>query len=94
MSRLVMCSIFDSVAGVFHRPFVVSATGVAVRDFQQQVNSDKPDNLLALHPNDFGLYRVADFDDETGAVYAEEEPRLLLRASEVLVKHPDQEGRN
>lgn len=55
----------------------------AVRNFEHAVR--QPDSLLASHPNDYSLFRVGQFDDETGVVVPEA-PVLLCDASACLRK--------
>lgn len=44
----------------------------------------QPDSLLSKHPEDFDLYQVAEFDDESGVVTALVPPRFVSAVSVVL----------
>jgi len=65
MKRAV-CAVFDSAVQSYGQPFFVPAVGAALRSFVDEVNRKAPDNNLAFHPEDFVLFHLADFDDETG----------------------------
>lgn len=78
-------SVKDRAADVFNRPFFVPHRNVAVRDFTDEVNRAAPDNQLNKHPDDFDLYILGTFDDNTGAFLMEDAPTVLVRAKDVLV---------
>lgn len=65
MKRAV-CAVFDSAVQSYGQPFFVPAVGAALRSFVDEVNRKAPDNALNAHPEDFVLFHLADFDDETG----------------------------
>ena len=54
----------------------------AVRNFEHAVR--QPDSLLRSHPNDYALYRVADFDTDTGNVNPYFPPVQLVDAAACL----------
>lgn len=56
----------------------------AVRNFEYAVRLK--DSILASHPNDFALFRVGSFDNETGTVTASIVPEFLCDAAQCLVK--------
>lgn len=56
----------------------------AVRNFEHAVR--QPDSLLASHSNDFALFRVGSFDNETGTVTVPMTPVFLCDAAQCLVK--------
>lgn len=55
----------------------------AIRGFKQAVMV--PDSLMALHPTDFALYRVGQFDADTGEIIACT-PELLCDAAQFVRK--------
>lgn len=65
MKRAV-CAVFDSAITSYGQPFFVPAVGAALRSFVDEVNRKAADNQLNQHPEDFVLFHLADFDDETG----------------------------
>ena len=78
-------SIFDSAAGVYSRPAFVPSTGVAIRDFTDEVNRKADDNQLSKHPEDFSLYLLAAFDDNNGVFSGDDSfPQVLVRGKDVV----------
>lgn len=77
-------SVKDRAAEVFNRPFFVPHRNVAVRDFTDEVNRSAADNQLNKHPDDFDLYLLGTFDDNTGTFSMEEQPVVLVRAKDVI----------
>lgn len=89
-------SVFDLKSGLYGRPFVAAATGVAIRQFTDEVNRSEAENLLYHHPADFDLYHVGNFDETTGLVNPvsatdDAKPICILRAIDVkrVVDLPD-----
>ena len=77
-------SVKDRAADVFNRPFFVPHRNVAIRDFTDEVNRVAADNQLNKHPDDFDLYLLGQFDDNSGTFTAEEAPMVLVRGKDVL----------
>jgi hypothetical protein len=76
-------SVFDSKAAFFGRPFFDQKEGTAIRNFSDAVNdSSNPNNMWFKHPEDFSLFLVGEFDDETGELIPVH-PKNLLTASAV-----------
>ena len=57
-------AIKDKKANTFDQPFPAVNNSVACRMFADLVN--RQDNLIGQHPEDFDLYQLAYFDQETG----------------------------
>jgi len=64
--KRAVCAVFDSAINSYGQPFFVPHVGSALRSFVDEVNRKAPDNQLSGHPEDFALFHLADFDDETG----------------------------
>jgi len=77
-------SVKDRAADVFNRPFFVPHRNVAIRDFTDEVNRSAADNQLNKHPDDFDLYLLGQFDDNSGTFTTEEAPLVLVRGKDVL----------
>lgn len=56
----------------------------AVRNFEHAVR--QPDSILASHPNDFALFKVGEYDNESGVISPVFPPMLLCDAAQCLVK--------
>lgn len=76
-------SVFDSKAAIFSPPFYMSNNAMAIRSFGEIVE-DK-NTMVARHPEDFSLYMLGAFDDETGNL-ASIKPINLVTASSMIVK--------
>lgn len=61
---LDVVSIYDLKLGAYAQPTVVATTAVAMRSFTDQVNN--PQSPMFAHPEDYSLYHIAKFNDETG----------------------------
>jgi len=59
-------TIYDSKVAAFLRPFFCRSDAEAIRAFTDTVTD--PGSLLNKHPEDFSLFVVGDFDEETGRV--------------------------
>lgn len=57
----------DRQLSAFISQFVAPTLGVAVRSFRDAVND--PQSELFKHPEDFELFHLADFDDESGGFH-------------------------
>lgn len=82
--KLKMFSVFDSKAAFFGQVFMEHSEGVAFRSFTDSCNSDDPRNGFALHPEDYSLFYLGEFDNETGE-FDSVKPRNMVTASAVRV---------
>lgn len=78
--RLGLYSIKDAKTG-FMTPVLEQNDAAALRNFSHAVN--QPDSLMHDCPNDFTLFKVADFDTD-GGICDNPAPLLIADASEVL----------
>lgn len=62
-------SVFDSKSRTFCNPFVSINQFTALRDFRSASNDPASD--IAKYPEDFTLYQLASFDDESGLLAPE-----------------------
>lgn len=82
--KQVACAVFDRASQLFGRPFFVAAVGQAVRSFQDEINRKDADSEMARHPDDFDLYQLAHYDDNSGEFFNEN--RILARGKDVSTK--------
>lgn len=73
-------SIYDKKASAFYLPFFLANNFMAERAFQNQV-ADK-ETLIGKNPEDFVLYRLAEFDENTGS-FDDIQPVVLMKGEEV-----------
>lgn len=72
--------------GCFGNAFCMPSDGQAIRDFASAVNSASGNSALAYAPSDFVLYRIGQFDLETGKVIPEDAVVYLKRGSELIAE--------
>ena len=75
-------SIHDVKASTFGQPFFAVNRGIAVRMFSDLV-SDK-NSMVSKHPDDFKLYELGAFDDNSGGLSPLAQPDFLHCASEFV----------
>jgi len=77
-------AIYDNAVECFSQPSFVPALGVAVRSFGDEVKRegtpDRPNNLN-LHPDDYELFEIGTYDDQTAELVAIA-PRKLASATD------------
>ena len=83
--KLVLCTVKDRAADAYGRPMFVPSVGVAIRSFSDEVNRQDADNQLFNHPDDFDLYELGEFDDNTGLFALHEQPKLLSLGKQVKI---------
>lgn len=79
-----MFSVFDAKADAFLPPWIMPRTTMAQRTFSDCVNSN--DHQFAAHPEDYTLFQLGMWDDETGQLDQLPTPRSLGLALE-YIKH-------
>jgi hypothetical protein len=85
--KLHIYSVYDQCADAFIQPFFIHNDGLAIRLFQDNVNS-KDDNNISKHPEQFQLYKLAFYDDNTGKIEPLDAPRIL--ANGLDIKNPSE----
>lgn len=58
-------AVYDSAIKSFMAPFFMQTDGQAIRAFSDTVNAVPP-TLVSKHPEQFTLYNLGTFDDESG----------------------------
>lgn len=79
----VIVALKDTAARVFGTPFVVQAAAQAVRSLRDEVNSKDSTSDVCKHPDDFELYELANFDDDSGVVSSIDPIRMIARAKDL-----------
>lgn len=62
--KLQAFSVFDSKAEVYGTPIFFPTKPLAIRAFEDQCN--KPDSPIAMHPGDYTLFHIGEFDTDKG----------------------------
>lgn len=60
----MLFTVFDSKAERFLEPFAANTVEEAIRQFRYLVN--KPDHQFNLFPEDYTLFKIGEFDQESG----------------------------
>lgn len=84
MMKLV-CAIYDTQAKVYASPFYMNTKGEAVRAFSDAVN-DAQMGSLNKHPQDFLLFCIGEWDDNTGKLVSYSPPERLALGSDFVRK--------
>lgn len=66
MAKFFAVSVRDRAAETFGTPFFVPSPPVAMRHFVNEVNRVDDKNPMFTNSEDFELYHVGSFDDQTG----------------------------
>lgn len=89
MPRLHVLAVRDAALQAFGAPFFVPAVGVGSRSFVDEVNN--PESVFNKHPDDYELFELAVYDQESGVFNCLERPRSVLRGKDA-VKNPAAKG--
>lgn len=77
--KLFVFSVFDSKAAFFGNPICDQRVASAVRSFTDACNASD-DNGFTKHPEDYSLFILGEFDNETGEFDCSK-PRNIMTAS-------------
>lgn len=72
----------DSKTEAFLQPFFMPARGAAIRGFTDAVND--PSHGMGKHPEDYTLFEIGSFDDESGALVSHPSPQSIGSGFEFL----------
>lgn len=75
-------SIRDAKTESFGPPFCQNTHGEAERTFHQLATS--PDQKISKYPEDFDLYHVGEYDDQSGKFFPLDTPQHMLKAVQVI----------
>ena len=78
MATLKAFAIRDSKAEYFNTPFFQKSHGEAERSFKQLTNDNQ--STVSKYPEDFDLYYLGEYDDNTGTLAALESPQHVTKA--------------
>lgn len=83
--KRVVCAVRDRASDTFGSPFYVVARGQAIRNFADEINRSAADNQLYMHPEDFDLYELGFYDDDTG-LFETGVPKQIAIGKDLVVK--------
>lgn len=82
--KLVVCAVKDRAVNAYNRPIFVPTVGVAIRSFNDEAN--RKDSEMNNHPEDYDLYELGSWDDETGIYEPVDVPRVVARAQDSVIR--------
>lgn len=63
--KLNLYSVFDSKMASFGHPYATQRDEAAIRSFSDAVNNPAKENDWYRHPEDYSLYRIGEFDNDS-----------------------------
>jgi len=72
--KLNIYTIYDTASGAYMRPFFGQSDGQAVRSFKD-ISTDA-DHEIGKHPEDYSLWRIGAFNDQTAKIDPEDKECL------------------
>jgi hypothetical protein len=86
MTVHILVAVKDRAIDAYNRPFTVPTTGAAIRSFTDETN--RKDSEMYAHAEDYDLYELGTFCDNTGTFLAPEGgiPRVIARAQDLVIK--------
>lgn len=83
--QVKMYAILDKVVGAYQAPLFFHNDDVAKRAFMSALRSSPE---MQEHCNDYDLYYLADWDDNTGEIHPVQ-PLVICRLAELMSQIPD-----
>lgn len=74
---LQIIAVRDRQANIYGQPQAVANLGAAIRSFGDEINRADKQNVMFMHPEDFDLYHLGEYDDNTGAIEKIEPPKQI-----------------
>ena len=78
-----MYALLDHTAQVFLNPISFINDGDAIRWFGTVVNNKEEKTNISNHPEQFTLFRLADYDDQLGTYDTQAQPKQLITGIQV-----------
>lgn len=76
----------DRALDAYNYPFTQTTVAQAVRGFTDEVNSDPERSGVAKHPDDYDLYVIGHYNDQTGTIIPLDAPELVVRGKDLIRK--------
>lgn len=83
-----MYAIYDSKAEYYTQPFLFRNDQEAIRQFTSEAQN--PESKLNKHAEDYTLFLLGEYDQDTAQFSIRETPKAILRFHELMPKTPDQ----
>ncbi|WNK13759.1 MAG: nonstructural protein [Microvirus sp.] len=84
MAKTKVFTVYDSKIGLYNTPFHLLSTGEALRGWAEIVND--PESKICKYPEDFTLFELGEYDQETGRFHNLNTPLSLGLAVQAKYK--------
>jgi len=81
-------ALMDLKSSFFNDPIVVPHEAIIIRQLKTMVNDEK--SSLSKYPEDFALFKLAEFDEKSGAFEIEKPPKHVINLA--TLKEVQQNG--
>lgn len=78
-------SIRDRAIDSFGQPFYAPTVGGAIRSFSDEINRAAENNQLYKHSEDYDLYSLGEFDDQSGE-FTTSKPSQVAVGKDLIIK--------
>lgn len=75
--KLFVLTVRDRSADCFGQPSYHTSIGAAVRSFGDEIKRKDDNNVMYRHPEDFDLYQIGVYDDNTGFIECLPQPKQV-----------------
>lgn len=75
-------AVYDLKAACYGTPFFMPREEVAVRTFSDGVNESNRNNMWYLHPEDYSLFYIGEYDDES-CEFTTVKPTFIISAASI-----------
>lgn len=83
--RYKILAVRDRAIDSYGQPFFTASVGGAIRSFADEINRRAENNQLNKHPEDFDLFLLGEFDDQTGE-FDGTRPAQVAVGKDLLIK--------
>lgn len=74
----------DRALDIYNLPFTMNTAAQAVRSFTDEINGDKTRSQVAQHPDDYDLYIIGEYDEQTAAVLPLQPIEMIVRGKDLI----------
>lgn len=84
--KYIVIAVRDRAADVYGVPMFVASRGGAIRSFADEINRPADGNVYAKHPEDFDLFEVGTFDDNSCSFDLLDRPLQIAVGKDLVVR--------
>lgn len=77
MTIHIVVAVHDTAMDAFMRPIYTPTIGAAIRSFSDEINRASEDNPMYKHAEDYNLFELGTYDDNSGKHQSLEQPKQL-----------------